>query len=834
VKTFDLAAGQQRQTWKAHEKYVYALELSADGKTLASLGDDARVHIWEMDTGKSLGDFEGYLGRQALGGFSRAGDLMAVRGKQGDAILWDWKNKKRVCTIKSPVSPGGVAVSPDGRMLAVGGNDAVVVWSVASKKELFSLKSFRAWHVRFSPDGKTLAATPENRGAIHLLDVATGQQRAAIKAPLEAFYDFRYSADGKLMATGSDTGVVKLWDADTGKPAKVFKGDEGAVSCVAYSADSQTLASAGGEGGAPGFALLRDLGTGKVRARLKGHTGPVTALCYGSAGNTIATASRDKTIRLWDATRATGGATRAPLASLRGHTLAVNCVAFAQGDKLLASGGADNTVNVWDLADAATRQKVSPKFTVEGHAGPVLAIAFSPDGKLLASAGADENVIVWDPIRGKKLVVLQGHFGPVRAVKFSRNGWTLASAASISQGANVFGEIKLWDVPAPGADWPVAAKLTFRGHDGAISTLVFAPDGYSLVSASDDGRIKLWDAETGQEYADIRAGRAKVACVAFAPDGTSLATAGADGTVKVWDGTAGKPRNPTPGHIAGLKSVAFAPDGAALATAGDDGTVRIWDAVTGRERSVLRGHAGQIFTVAYSADGKTLASGGADRTVRLWDAKTGKWLRTLVGDNGRVMCLNFSADGKWLAAGDGLTVKLWTLDTKTDPRTLKGHKAEVICVAFHPNSKVLASVSYSERDGVKLWDIDGGKEFGTIQHHYARSAGFSPNGRELATTGDRGTILWDFALQEHSRILKPDINSATIAYRNDGKGMALCLNGPLVSLCNPDTGIKIKDISVGPLNTAPDVAFSPDGRYIATVNTNGTAFILRLAPAPKR
>ena len=574
---------------------VTTVAFSPDGRTLASGETGGVGRLWEVRTGKSIAIFREFRqsenpGLRALV-FSEDGTKLIGASWNNEISVWELSED-----IKPPIisyidgreasweATDLMQLSPNGNFLAIADARAeewknreflIKLWDTTTGKQLPPLTGHKCWikAIAFSTDSKLLVSGDEYE-TIRLWDTATGKLKATLNWRRgTATYALAFSPSGRFIASGHREGV-KVWD-NTVKPKRQvddaigdyqltleLRGHKDYVSKLAFSPDEKTLLT----GSKDGTIRAWDTTTGNHRFTVPGHIEGIRDLMFVQNGNTLVTLNRPFNPpghlqqQRWDintgeqlSTRLLGIEAASMKLAPDGKTLVVHaygyrCVlwdinadpphildqfvldgyprsglnvkfGFSADSKMLAAGGEDNLVHVWALTDS---KKPQHRFTANGHKHWIRTLAFSPDGKMLASGGEGKTLCLWRVSDGASLFKSTAHKTWVNAVAFSPDGKILASGGN---------ELFLWDTTT-GAQ----LRMAHRELSARIFTLVFSPDGNTLVAGNWDGILELWDVRTGGLLSTHTGHTRWTDVLKFSADGKTLVSGSFwDGTILLWD-----------------------------------------------------------------------------------------------------------------------------------------------------------------------------------------------------------------------------------------------------------------------------------------------------------
>ena len=590
---------------------ISTLSLSADGKTRVAGSSDGTLQLWDLVTRKPLGE--------------------AMKAHKNEAPPW------------SDFGVQTVAISPDGRRAASAGWDwTLKLWDTKAAKQegkpLMEAEGFVNRAIAFNADGSRITAAG-NELALRLWNADTRELLATLdlRKAFQGDDDVAGLAfspagtDGFAIVAGTEHKGVWLWNAKTGQRRLLEGTPSGKVTRATFSAD--------------GLRVLASTESGRVQVWMRPpasrspHCRPGRRIAYRGGlqpGRRYPSSpgDQDGRLRLWDI-----AGRHSLLAVLKpGHEDERNLV-FGTNGALLAVGN--------------TAGKVELRSMEGGHVVRALPGAAARDANLVALS-ADGMRLVTTSMPAIRSPNATGNT-PAREA---------GDEATLSSGAFM----QLWNTET---GYPIGEPVKAQ-HRRIFNGAAFRFDGARFVTYEQegdtpgdytqvDGRLQVWDANTGQAIGEPLTGhRGGIRHAAFDPQGTTLVSAGADGTLRLWDAER-QLSLPAPAMLhEDVAVVAFSPDGRQIVSGADNGSVKVWNVNAGakadvsasgkaRPRLDVKFSETQIWAVAFSPDGARVFASGSDG-VRLWNAHSGHLIGSLPrsAQHGPVFGLAFNPQGTML------------------------------------------------------------------------------------------------------------------------------------------------------------------------------------------
>jgi small GTP-binding protein len=286
---------------------IHCYAFSADGKRVLT-GDGQTVRLWDFETGRRVGVFEGHTD-----------------------TVWS------------------VAWSPDQHQIlsSSGVNDKTVrIWDVVTARCVRVLKEHEStvWMAAWSHDGRRVLSASHD-DTIRLWDVETGRCLRVLEGHEGQVASVAWSTDDRHAVSGAlNDHTIRFWDTETGRCLRVLAGHTRGEISVVCSADQRLALSGSGDS----TLRLWDVETGRCLRILEGHTQLVKSIAWNADQRFALSGSDDRTLRLWDVE-----AGRC-LCILEGHTENIRSVAWSADYRRAFSGDTRGGIHVWDLSTFVT------------------------------------------------------------------------------------------------------------------------------------------------------------------------------------------------------------------------------------------------------------------------------------------------------------------------------------------------------------------------------------------------------------------------------------------------------------------------------------------------
>lgn len=628
-----------------HRRGINDIQLSPDGKIIASAGSGGMLRLWDPKDGTVKAVIDEAKGLNDLR-FHPAGQFVAAA---------DWDGRVLICSTVGEAQTRILECHDDSikrlefaeggkRIVTSGGDQKVRLWDFETGEMVSEAggEQFGDWHheIAVSPDGKTIAF--EGAGKITLLNASSGEEISSVSAGRKARTAvLRFSPDGKWLFS-SGVGDPVFYRAENLQAAPVNLPGDNRVDDLVWAADSKTFAAEeAGIGQLPLQVAIWQMSEDGVPERLSrlDVTGREVESMTFLPDNSLVTGQDNGLIQVWDVTQGTR------TEFFPGHKGEVTCLAFTPDGMTIFSGGHhDQALRAWQKGTG--RESVSHRICSVRAMSTVFDTARE---QLLAVGWGMQQGIV--DILALPDLADQGEVGDAQRsgssvydIDLSPDNETVALCLGkeVRLINRASGEFVAVECPA------------------SVECLVFHPKRPLLFAGMRDGNVQVIDTQKGDRMRVVRCHSRSILDIAIHPDGSQFATASFDGSVNVietlnyqslitldWDGWY-------------VFSVAYSPDGTRLAAGSHIPVVKLWTTDNFAEVATLKGHASRVNSISFHPDGSRLATCGWDGTTRIWQAESWQELCVIEPQAGTLFDCNFSPDGGYLAVAceDG-TIRLF-------------------------------------------------------------------------------------------------------------------------------------------------------------------------------
>lgn len=552
----------------------------------------------------------------------------------------------------------------------------------AALTSVFEKHKDAIWCVAFSPDGSAIATGTNS--SIFLWDRFSGDLIRTVPdniGPIFAFEDEEYtsllfSPDGKHILARNRHGLT-IWPLNSDSPIGLFRDDESsttvhAIPSIAWSDDNTKIAATAGNiiyvwslGNPMDVDSLAENSNAQLRCV---HETTVTSIAFSADSHRVVSGTKDGQIRVWNADSGVELLNIKPAAienwiELDNEIERVPCqpiiesVAFSANGKAILGRLDDGTFRIWN--SEMGREKTRTRNFDSGTERAQTKLRIASNGQY-AVCGAGNKIEVWTiASEGNDfiyLTILQGHKERISDLDFSPDGETLVSAS-------LDGCLRLWNMKNVGS--PETA-LSLQGHTQSIKGVTVSPTGGLAASVDESGEVLLWDTEKGRILLRIQTLKPSGSlnprlALVFSLNELSLATL-SDSSMQIWSCNSGQLEKSHSFRNETLTSAAYCNVEGWRVSCIQKSCVEVHSLLNNQSpRLVLKRVDKGLRIATLSFDGKLLAY-KCDEGVHVLDVTTGDVILSVESrESNWIDYLQFSSDGHFLIAGASFSVSGWSV-----------------------------------------------------------------------------------------------------------------------------------------------------------------------------
>ncbi len=478
IHVWDMDTGQHLRAIKAAEGYVYAFDITHDGKRCVCGGDNNTIRIWDLDSGDCLNSFDGQEGGIASIEISPKDDrAVCIYNNNNKCELYildlysgqftELKGHSKVVNV--------IRFTPDGeKCISASAKGSTRVWDMKSGECLKILQTcqHRLQDLQVYSEGKKCISCGFD-GTLRIWNLESEDDPIimnstdVLKEPNTIFKSIAISSNEKICVCSTITRLLLVWDLESKSILHILRGHWGGISDLFVYADGKRCITSASDG----TCRIWDLELGKLVQILDGNTA-IQDLFLSPDETTCCSIAFDNSIRIWDLE------TQQSIRSFDTHKHSIGQLEVTFMGRKFVIGSNDSILRVWDMKSRCLERLLI------GHTGPIERFILTPDGTQCVSWARDKTLRIWDLSTGNCTRVIDGPKCNIRQLTISPDGKKCVCT--------------FWDGSPRIWALKTGRSFTFFERKKRIRSLTLIPKKKKAVTISSNSQLKVWDLKSGK------------------------------------------------------------------------------------------------------------------------------------------------------------------------------------------------------------------------------------------------------------------------------------------------------------------------------------------------